>query len=85
MGILCHQILTDSDSNLSCPLIFPEMTSVYHPLGQILCGEEGEARPSHAQYAFSADQTLRGVCGLDGTRIGHNTVVRWIQAVVGKQ
>ncbi len=27
------------------PLILPEMASVFHSLGQILCGEEGEPRP----------------------------------------
>jgi hypothetical protein len=52
---------TDSDSNLSCPLIFPEMTSVYHPLGQILCGEEGEPR----QYAFPLEL---GQVTLDGPK-----------------
>jgi hypothetical protein len=36
---------TDSEFSPSCPLIFPEMTSVFHSLGQILRGPEGEPRP----------------------------------------
>ena len=35
---------TISDSKLSCPQILPDNASVFHSLGQILCGEEGMSR-----------------------------------------
>ena len=51
--------LTDSDYNPSCPLILPEMASVFHSLAQILCGEEEEPGPKRG----SAEQTPR--CAAD--------------------
>ena len=60
------RLITDSDFNPSCPLILPLMASVFHSLGQILCGEEGEPTAPTA-IASNLNEVLRG--GLPQSRV----------------
>jgi hypothetical protein len=58
------------------------MASVSQSLGQILRGEERQPRP--IRVLSSADAALRADLCLDATKIGHNMVVRRLQAAVGR-